>query len=235
MAAALLVLLLVVYGVNSWLSARRMKAFRDGRMARLDFYRGGLAKSLLVFLGLSVVSLIALHRLDVFVRMPDELLLIAQPFRAALDNVPEAWVYAVITAWVGVLCLASLMGARQMKRLARDSAMGRLLPQDGEERWLCVAISLNAGFSEELFFRVVLPVLLVMVAGPGVAFAVSVVLFGLGHAYQGMAGVIATSIVGAILFVIYLYTENFWLVVGIHAGIDLWSLVVVPALVRWKE
>jgi membrane protease YdiL (CAAX protease family) len=204
-------------------------------MTRLDFYRGGLIKSLLVFLGLSLVSLIALNRLDAFVRMPEDLLQIAQPLDAALSGIPEGWVYSVIAAWVAVLCLASLLGARQMKRLAQNgNVLGLLLPRDGEERWLCVAISLNAGLSEELFFRVVLPLLLVVVAGPGVAFVAAVLLFGLGHAYQGLWGVVATSVVGAILFVIYLYTGNLWLVVGIHAGIDLWSLVVVPLLVRWN-
>lgn len=205
-------------------------------MTRRDFYRGGLIKSLLVFFGLSVVALIALNRLDVFTRMPEDLLQIAQPLDAALSGLPESWVYGVIAAWVGVLCLASLLGARQMKRLARDgNVLGLMLPRDGEERWLCVAISLNAGISEELFFRVVLPLLLVSVAGPGVAFVAAVVLFGLGHAYQGLWGVMATSVVGAILFLIYLYTGNLWLVIGIHAGIDLWSLVVVPALIKWNN
>ncbi len=229
--------MLGVYGVNSWLSAGRIRAFRDGRLERLDFYRGGLVKSLLVFLGLSVVALIVLNRLDAFTHMPDEVLQIAQPLRAALAGISEHWVHVVIGLWVGVLGLASLLGAWQMKRLAKDNnVLGLLLPRNGEERWLCVAISVNAGFSEELFFRVVVPMLLVQVTGlPGVAFVAAVVLFGLGHAYQGLWGVVATSVIGAILFLVYLYTESFWLVAGIHAGIDLWSLVLVPRLVRWKE
>ncbi len=206
-------------------------------MSRRDFYRGGLAKSLLIFLGLSVVALIVLNKLDAFVRMPEELLSIAQPVQAALSALPESWVYGVIAAWVTVLCLASLLGGRQMKRLAGEGhVLGLLLPRDNAERGYCVAISLNAGFSEELFFRVVVPVLLVQVTGlPGVAFVAAILLFGLGHAYQGLWGVVATSIAGAILFLIYLYTGNFWLVVAIHAGIDLWSLVVVPGLIRWNK
>lgn len=191
----------------------------------------------MVFLGLSVVTLMALNRFAAVVSMPDELLLQAQPLRAALSGIPEIWVYAVIAVWVGVLCLASLLGAQQLKRLAGDeNVLGLLLPRNGTERGYCIAISVNAGISEELFFRLVVPLLLVQVTGnAGLAFAAAVVLFGVGHAYQGLWGVIATSIVGAILYLIYLYTGNLWLAVAIHAGIDLWSLVAVPWLVRWNR
>jgi membrane protease YdiL (CAAX protease family) len=44
---------------------------------------------------------------------------------------------------------------------------------------------------------------------------------------------LATTIIGALLGLIYLYSGNLWLVVAIHAGIDLWSLVVMPLVIGW--
>ncbi|MBW8732872.1 MAG: CPBP family intramembrane metalloprotease, partial [Asticcacaulis sp.] len=134
----------------------------------------------------------------------------------------------------------SWLGGAQMKRLIDrgvalpKTALAALLPRTGRERFWAGLIALNAGLSEELFFRLALPLLLATVTGqPALAFWLAVVIFGLGHAYQGLFGVIATTIIGALLGLIYLYSGNLWLVVGIHAGIDLWSLVVMPLLIGW--
>ena len=73
-----------------------------------------------------------------------------------------------------------------------------------------------------------------LVGDGGLAFWLAVLIFGLGHIYQGVWGIVMTTIVGAVLGFVYLYSGNIWLAVAIHAGIDLWSLVVMPVLIGWK-
>ena len=53
-------------------------------------------------------------------------------------------------------------------------------------------------------------------------------MFGIGHAYQGIGGIIATTIIGLILTAIYVLTAQLWLVVVIHVLVDIRGLVILP-------
>ncbi len=235
---ALLAFLIGAFGLNTWVNIGRYRRLTSqaGNLDRAAFYRAGLVKSLILFLGGSVISLIILKRTDAFAQIPQEFG--AEALRSVLWRVRPDIVHGVIIAWVVVICLASLMGGRQMKRLVGEGEtnLAALLPRNSGERFWAFLISLNAGLSEELFFRLVVPLLLAGVTGNAVlAFTLSVLLFGLGHAYQGLWGVITTTILGAMLGFIYLYTGQILAVVAVHAGIDLWSLVVVPVLIGWGK
>lgn len=239
LSLALLLFLLTLYGVNAWLNIGRYKALSHNTdVDRSAFYRAGLFKSLLLFLGGAMISLVVLGRLDGLTVVPPEFE--SETVRSVLFRVPAQWIYGIASAWIAVICLASWLGGAQMKRLIErgvvlpKTALASLLPRTGRQRFWAALIALNAGLSEELFFRLALPLLLAAVTGQAaLAFWLAVVIFGLGHAYQGLFGVIATTIIGALLGLIYLYSGNVWLVVGIHAGIDLWSLVVMPLLIGW--
>ncbi len=236
---ALLLFLLTLYAVNSWLNVGRYKALSNiTDVDRSAFYRVGLVKSLLLFLGGAMISLIVLRRLDGLAAIPEEFE--SETVRSVLVRVPAGWIYGIASAWITIICLASWLGGAQMKRLIvrgvalPKTALASLLPRTGAERFWAGLIALNAGLSEELFFRLALPLLLAAVTGQAaLAFWLAVIIFGLGHAYQGVFGVIATTVIGALLGLIYLYSGNLWLVVAIHAGIDLWSLVVMPLLIGW--
>ena len=60
--------------------------------------------------------------------------------------------------------------------------------------------------------------------------------FGLAHAYQGVAGIVTTGILGGVLAALYLDTGSLLLPVLLHAAIDLRFLLVpasvLPALTR---
>ena len=236
---ALLLFLLTLYAVNSWLNVSRYKAFSAKTdIDRPAFYRAGLVKSLLLFLGGALISLIVLRRTDGLAGIPQEFE--SETVRSVLDRVPPGWIYGIASAWIAIVCLASWLGGAQMKSLIErgetppKTALALLLPRNGGERFWAGLIALNAGLSEELFFRLALPLLLAAVTGQAaLAFWLAVLVFGLGHAYQGLFGVITTTIIGALLGLIYLYSGNLWLAVAIHAGIDLWSLVVMPLLIGW--
>jgi uncharacterized protein len=48
------------------------------------------------------------------------------------------------------------------------------------------------------------------------------------HAYQGIVGVFATMVVGALLTLVYLATQQIWLAILLHILIDLRAMVALP-------
>jgi uncharacterized protein len=108
-----------------------------------------------------------------------------------------------------------------------------LLPRNRREMLAVLPLSLNAGFSEELFFRLALPLLLHHLTDSlPLALGVSAVAFGLAHAYQGWKGVLATGAVGCLLTAMYLSHGSLLRVMIVHALIDVVALIVRPALSR---
>lgn len=92
---------------------------------------------------------------------------------------------------------------------------------------ICVA----AGINEELFFRALLPVML-LGATNNVSFSifVSILLFGLVHLYQGVTGVIATTVAATLLTAVFIATGSIVIPIIIHTLVDLLGLIVRPYL-----
>lgn len=110
---------------------------------------------------------------------------------------------------------------------AGDSAA--LLPLTASERRLYVAVALTAGFGEELVYRGFL-VAFLAAATPlngWVVLAVAAVVFGLAHAYQGIAGVLATTVLGGVLLLLFAVSGSLLVPVVVHALIDL-RVVAMP-------
>ena len=106
-----------------------------------------------------------------------------------------------------------------------------LLPQNYPERIWAALLSLNAGLVEELFFRLLAPILIFMVSGSALwAIVGSTLWFGLAHYYQGLVGILITGMVGFLLFFIYLMTQSIWLAMLVHTLLDLNGLVLGPWL-----
>jgi hypothetical protein len=92
-----------------------------------------------------------------------------------------------------------------------------------------------AAFGEEMAFRAYLMHRVVDLAGRSrarlawpLAVAVSSVLFGLAHSYQGAAGMIATGFIGGLLALLYLHERrNLWAVIVCHGLIDSAALSLV--------
>jgi len=91
-----------------------------------------------------------------------------------------------------------------------------------EKRWW-VCVSLAAGICEEIIFRGAYIFLLISIF-PNLSiylvFAITVVLFGLGHFYQGAKGLIISSLVGALFTAIYIVSGSLIIVVVIHILTD---------------
>ncbi len=147
---------------------------------------------------------------------------------------------ALIGAAVGVVVLVvwGVFWARPKEgdRSVEVDTLGdiaALLPRNRAELRYGWGLSINAGVVEELLFRLALPATLFAV-WPSAVFAVvtSLVVFGVMHAYQGLAGVLGTLVFGAIMMAVFLLTGSIVWAIVLHALFDLRSLVLIPMVVQ---
>lgn len=106
-----------------------------------------------------------------------------------------------------------------------------LLPQSRRERWAYAAVAVTAGVTEELLYRGWLVWFLALAApvgGYAGAMVVSSLAFGLGHAYQGVRGVLLAGAAGLGLALLALSTGSILLPVLLHVLVDLRVLLLLP-------
>ena len=93
-------------------------------------------------------------------------------------------------------------------------------------------LSINAGIVEELLFRLSLPALLFATTGNAiVAIVGSLLLFGIMHSYQGVTGIVITTVIGALFMALYVLSGSILVAIIAHAALDLRSLVMIPMAV----
>lgn len=206
---------------------------RHRRFARMA------ARSLLYFGAVALVSLVLLGRLDALATFPVELL----PAR----DLAIGWAGGALSldrlgwAMLGGVAIGGI-AAGLLERRGRRIGLGdveAILPRSpGELGWGAV-LAIEAGVTEELFFRLLIPLLVAMTGGDAMAgMAMGVLLFGGAHAYQGWKGVLATMLVGALFAAIYLLSASLIAVIVLHIAIDLNALVLRPVVsgrVRWRR
>ena len=201
-------------------------------------FRHWIIKSFLFFSGTSLVALTLLRRLPALHIFPPEFTPIAEKLR---QHIPHIHLSSAFLAGFlpGVLIGGVAIGIVLAKRSASNAgtlALGDiapLMPRNWPETAHTAVLSLNAGLGEELYFRLLLPLLLTAVTGNALAaFLVATLLFGAVHAYQGVVGVVATTVLGAVFTAIYLATGTIWIPVALHAALDLLGLVVRPTIAR---
>jgi len=104
-----------------------------------------------------------------------------------------------------------------------------LLPRTSGERRLFTVVGVTAGVCEEWLYRGFFLAVVSAVAGglpTGILVLIAAVAFGLAHAYQGVAGVVTTGVLGGVMAAVYLQTGSLLLPVLLHAVIDLRFLLV---------
>jgi membrane protease YdiL (CAAX protease family) len=106
-----------------------------------------------------------------------------------------------------------------------------LLPRTPGERRLFTLVGWTAGICEEWLYRGFFIAVVAALAGAPADWVLVVVAglaFGLAHAYQGLAGIALTGVLGGVLAALYLSTGSLLLPVLLHALIDL-RFLLVPA------
>jgi len=217
----------------------RFKAM-TATLERQRMYRYWACDAFLRYGALGVVGLFLLHRQSALVTMPVDFLDAWHGGLLRIGLAPTSF-EALGTGLSGGLVIGTLaMSVLPFVIRKRGGAtppligdIAALIPRTPAEiRWGAV-LSFNAGITEEIFFRLLMPLTWYALTGDVlVALLISVVLFGLVHAYQGVIGVIATMAVGIALTLVYLATQQIWLAILVHALIDLRALVFLPLAKR---
>ena len=108
-----------------------------------------------------------------------------------------------------------------------------LLPRTAGERRLFTVVGVTAGVCEEWLYRGFFLAVVAALAGglpTGALVLVAAVAFGLAHAYQGVAGIVTTGVLGGVMAAVYLQTGSLLLPILLHVIIDL-RFLLVPARV----
>ncbi len=200
-------------------------------------YRMWVLKSFLTFFGTSMVSLLILRRLPSLITLPSEFIPVAARLGAEMPTTAMLDKSFLIGLPVAAMVTGSLLGVLMAKRLKTSHAtlgdIEPLMPRNGAETGWAALLSINAGVSEECFFRLLLPLLLTgLLHKPLLAFVLATILFGLVHIYQGVVGIVMTTLLGMVMAGLYLWTGDLWIAIVAHAGLDLFGLVVRPTFMR---
>ena len=194
------------------------------RGARGSGYFSKISKSgtyvWIIFSLWSMLALLAIVALRHHLSMADFGLHLRQPFRTV-----------TITATLFlVLTFMSLLDLRKHIRMSPEDLKKRLanlqhfFPSGFTEIIAFSAMAISAGICEELLYRGWL--LHLIAASTGSVFIgllLSSVAFGLGHAYQGLQGVLSTGVVGFLLGLVFLWVGSLIPVQILHAFINLSS------------
>lgn len=211
---------------------RRFKKLHTTRERQFVFAKW-LREAFLIFGGLSVAVLMASWSY------------IDPAAASALAWPPLAWLAQLVSgdfgvglaigiaiAFVAVLVVPVILLRRHQGDVPMVGDVGSLLPRTRGEVKYGLGLSLNAGLMEELLFRLGMPALLFGITGNGVlSFVLASVLFGMLHLYQKVLGVIATFLLGLVFCLVYLLSGSIWVVIIVHALIDLRSLVLIPIVI----
>jgi membrane protease YdiL (CAAX protease family) len=199
---------------------------------RARFFALWCARALMSFAGCSLLALGLLGRADAVIAMP-------AAFAAArglvVATIGDARGLPLGMIFVGLLIGGVIGGIVDRLRRGRKPWMlgdiSAMLPRHRGELIWGIAISVVAGVGEELYFRLLVPLLVTLLTGlPLLGIAVGIMLFAGAHRYQGWLGVAATTGVGALLTVLYLMTGALWLAMLVHIAIDLNGLVLRPIM-----
>ncbi len=210
---------------------RLLTATRD----RQRHYRIWVATGFILFFLYPLLGLACIHRTAALRHFPVELAPAALALRSHMPSGDGG--KAVLYGFLASLTAGLLLGIFLAPRLRRSrrslvlESVEPLMPRNPAELAHTAALSLNAGLSEEVFFRLFLPMLGLQLHFAWLAsLLLAGLLFGLVHIYQGVAGVVSTTMLGLFLTVAYLLSGSLWLAVGLHIGLDLIQVVVRPGL-----
>ncbi|MFZ6874930.1 CPBP family intramembrane glutamic endopeptidase [Undibacterium sp. Di27W] len=107
-----------------------------------------------------------------------------------------------------------------------------LFPVSKQERHWWVLLSLTAGICEEIFFR---GFLLQFIHGQShaswyldlnLALVLSALVFGICHYYQGISGIVRTTVGGLLFGLLTILTNSLWLPILLHVLVDLAVLLI---------
>lgn len=196
------------------------------------FYRRWLIESFAILVTASLVSLWFAGGLSPFRGFPDAFAPANQLLQTG-DSDGDHWLPVALGLSAGIVTSVAIQW-RRLKKVLERGPDAALIPRNRTEGILALLLSLNAGFCEELFFRLALPLLLLQVTHSlAVSLVGATICFGLAHAHYGLKGMLATMAAGALLAFYYLHHGSLLRVMIAHAVIDVLAFFVRPAVADW--
>lgn len=237
--AASLALSSVVAGLlwMSWRDSRDYAAFKlfDESSDRIRFYRQWTFVPMALFGAGGVVMLLALGRIDALWNLPVELAEFIEPIKPP-SSAETPSLESMLGMAIGIalgLTVSAILWRKRLKKMSQPviGDIEALLPRNRSEVKWCIPLALNAGISEEIFYRAALPLLALEATGSiAASLLISISAFGMAHWYQGWKGVLVTTAVGAFMFWLYLSSGSILKPIVVHILIDLIGLVIRPLI-----
>lgn len=232
------VLALVVYGfvTGRGIAARFARSRNAG--SRSGVILAWAVGTALGWAAPTLLGLVLLDRLDALTIMPVELRAAAQQLGlsagVSLGELAQLGLYLSIGMAIGI---AIIVVRRWLRRPPSRLLYRSPLAARGPDECAAAALlALSAGVSEELFFRVLLPLLVAMVTGSGLAgLMVGLVAFVALHRHQGWLGLASVTLAGLALTYLYLLTGLLWVAIAAHTIIDLNAFVIRPWLAGFRR
>jgi len=209
---------------------QRFKRLRTTRRRQVMF-RKWLGESFVTFGGMSVVLILlgGAHITPLLAQLQ------AWPVLRDIRSAPEltAGLLVGLTVGIVVLTILAVRAARaEGEGVTSIGDIQAMLPRNRQELGLGALLSINAGVVEELLFRLALPAVIFGATGSALAAVVgSVLLFGVLHIYQGIWGIVGTTVVGALMMAAYVISGTIAVPILLHVLFDLRSLVLIPVAV----
>ena len=221
------VLVTVVPALGVWKLRRLNERLAAGEAdARLGVYRGVLWEELLL-----VAAVLGLWWAA------------GRPWAALVPEAPTApgwlpwagWGAAAALSVLLVVQARALLGDPEELEDARDqiAPLEPILPHTEREHASFRLLAVAAGVGEEILYRgFAFAWFVALASGPwglgpwpalGVGALGSSLMFGLGHAYQGAAGMVKTGAVGLVLAALAVATGGLWAPMAVHTAVDLTS------------
>lgn len=223
----LIILLLLVVITPLWgiwdyrvLLRRTRKGDAD---ARVKFYRGVLQFHWPLTIGALAWWLLSGNSLE------------SMGLASAVDGWP--WV-AIGVGILGVLVLVinlAIVSRSADKLMVIKKQIGDLAylaPQTPREDRLFDMVSITAGVCEEILYRGLLLAILLPLVGTWPAVAITSLIFGLGHAYQGIPGIAKTGMVGLVLALFTVFSGSLYIAIVLHMVVDMTSGRVIGRALR---
>jgi membrane protease YdiL (CAAX protease family) len=150
---------------------------------------------------------------------------------AAIGLVPLPFVelvaWSVGLALAGILVMLGFRVVAGWAGVSETVVLTRLLPRTGREKRVFALLSVAAGIGEEVAYRgYAIPTLAVSIGVPW-SVAITSIIFGVLHSYQGTLGMVRTGVMGAVLAAGFLMSGSLLPVIVGHALVDLLGGLVI--------
>jgi len=135
------------------------------------------------------------------------------------------WAIALAGLAYMVWTLIAAATSRKARASVREQLAGPgeydlVRPETGPEHIRFQWVSLTAGITEEIVFRGFMIGVFALVLPLWAAAGLSLILFVMGHAYQGAAGMARVAVIGLVFTLVFLLSGSLWPVILLHIGVD---------------